>query len=413
LASLIHINRRYFFRVLQLLSLLIPLALISNALVGLLGYVELAWAVAKYQVIFVVVLAGYLTIRGLLFDAMEYLSELLIRYVSQGWLWTEAILKPLDRVLRVIWFILSAIFLMRLFHLDNNEFFINSVDNLLHQKLVVIGGNEINALLLCELVVGISLIVWLSHWSREFSYRWLYVKAKDLGVRNSLSIFTQYASVIVAVLIGLKILGIDLRGFTVVAAAFAAGIGFGMRDLIINFFSGILLLIERPFRNGDIVSVGNYEGEVIKTGMRSMSLRTWDNMDVIVPNADMFTKPFVNWTHHDNIVRTVITLKINREDDPYQVQSLILNLLMKQDSVARDPIPEVIMFELSESLIEMQVRYYILLTPQRTRMGVRSEVLFAIWDCFKQNGIRAPHQQYDVVVKTPRHEYEIPSIEMT
>lgn len=404
LKSIIHIPRQYFYRALQVLSVLIPVALVFNAVIGLLGYVELAWTVAKYQMIFTLVLAGYLIVRGLLIDAMEFVSELFIRYVKQGWLWTEAILKPLDRVLRIILFFLSGIFLLRLFELDNNEFFINTVNQLLHKRIFSIGGNHINALILCELLVIISLIKWLAHWSREFSYRWLYAKAKDVGVRNSLAIFTQYISVIVSVLLGLKLLGIDLRGFTVVAAAFAAGIGFGMRDLIVNFVSGILLLIERPFRTGDIISLGTHEGEVILTGMRSMTIRTWDHMEVIVPNADMFAKPFVNWTHHDNIVRTVITLRIHREDDPHKVQKLILDLLKKHPSVAREPLPEVIMNELSDALIEMQVRYYVLLSPQRTRTGVRSEVLFAIWDCFKEHNIRAPNHQYDLVVKNSSKE---------
>ncbi len=410
LAVLIHIPRRYFYRVVQLLTVLIPLALLFNAIVGLLGFVELAWAIARYQLVFFAVMAGYLIIRGLLIDAMEYVSEVLIQYVKQGWLWTEAILKPMDRVLRVVLFILCSIFLAHLFHLDNNEQFIDLLNQLLQQKLFSIGGNAINALLLCELLVILSLIKWLAHWSREFSYRWLYVGAKDVGVRNSLSIFTQYLSVIVSVLIGLKILGIDLRGFTVVAAAFAAGIGFGMRDLIINFFSGILLLIERPFRNGDIITLGCYEGEVTQTGMRSMTIRTWDHMEVIVPNADMFTKPFVNWTHHDNIVRTVITLRLHREDDPHKVQRLLLELLHELKSVSNEPFPEVIINELSEALIEMQVRYYVLLTSQRTRAGVRSEVLFAIWDCFKENNIRAPHPQYDLILRTQRKEELIENV---
>lgn len=404
LESLIHLPRRYLFRVFQLLSFFIPLALIFNAIVGLLGYVELAFAIAKYQAVFILVLAGYLIVRGLLIDAMEYISELFIRYVKLGWLWTQAILKPLDRILRIVLFILSAIFLVHLFHLDNNEQFLSYVDQLLQEKLFTIGGNTINALILCELLIVLSLITWLARWSREFSYRWLYAKARDVGVRNSLSIFTQYASVIISVLIGLKLLGIDLRGFTVVAAAFAAGIGFGMRDLIINFFSGVLLLIERPFRTGDIIALGSYEGEVCDTGMRSMTIKTWDNMEVIVPNADMFTKPFVNWTHNDNIVRTVITLKIHREDDPHKVQHLILDVLHNLKSVTKDPCPEVIMNEMSESLIEMQVRYYVLLTPTRTRMGVRSEVLFAIWDCFKQNNIRAPLPQYHLTLKNNQNE---------
>lgn len=399
LEAIIHFPRRYFYRVLKLLSLLIPFTLVFNAVIGLLGYVELAWVMAKYQVIFIILLTSYLIIRGLFIDAMELCSEFLIRHLKQGWLWTEAILKPLDRILRIILFILSGLFLLHLYRLDNNQYFINSVKHFLYLKLFTIGGNSISALLLCELFIIGSLIKWLAHWSREFSYRWLYAKSKDVGVRNSLSIFTQYASVMVSVLIGLKFLGIDLRGFTVIAAAFAAGIGFGMRDLIVNFFSGILLLIERPFRTGDIITIGNYEGEVIVTGMRSMTIRTWDHMEVIVPNADMFTKPFMNWTHHDNIVRTVITLKIHREDDPHKVQWLILELLRNHPAVAKDPIAEVILHEINDSLIDMHVRYYMLLTNKCTRTGVKSEVLFAIWDCFKEHNIRAPHPQYDLVIK--------------
>ena len=106
-------------------------------------------------------------------------------------------------------------------------------------------------------------------------------------------------------------LGIDLTGLAVVAAAFAAGLGFGLRDLANNFFSGILLLVERPFRTGDIISLGEFEGEIVHTGMRSMTIRSWDRMEVIIPNSDMFTKAFVNWTHQDSIVRSVITIKVN------------------------------------------------------------------------------------------------------
>lgn len=395
----VSIRQRYVFGILRLLSVLVPLSLIFNASVGLLGYIELAWSIARFQILFVTILVGYLVGRGLLIDFLEFISEVFIRNIKQGWLWTEAFLKPIDAVLRATLLFLSVFFLIHCFGLDHNSQFINSVNMFLKQRLCSIGGNIITPLILLEFVAIILLIKWLARWSREFSYRWFYAKAKDVGVRNSLSVFTQYASVITAVLVAMKFLGIDLRGFTVVAAAFAAGIGFGMRDLIINFISGILLLIERPFRTGDIITLGNHEGEVMHTGMRSMTIRTWDHMDVIVPNADMFTKPFVNWTHQDNIVRSVINLKIHREDDPHRVQQLILNVLNKHPQVVKDPMAEVIMHEMSESLIEMQVRYYIALTPQCSRVLIRSQVLFAIWDCFKTHDIRSPNPQFDLVLR--------------
>lgn len=395
-------TRDYMHLVVGLLAFLLPLAFISNAVIGLCGYVELAFAISKYQAIFLMVMTGYLIIRGMLIDLLDFTSEVLIRHTKSGWVLTEAIVKPIDKILRIA-LLLGAVFLLiHLYDLDKNIPFMTAMHAFFHFKLFELGGNAITVLLLIKLLLIGVIIFWLSRWSREFSFRRLYLNAKDLGVRNSLSIFTQYAVVIVSVLLGLKIIGLELSGFAVVAAAFAAGIGFGLRDLANNFFSGILLLVERPFRTGDIVTLGEYEGEVVHTGLRSMMIRTWDRMEVIVPNADMFTKPFTNWTHQDSIVRTVIKIKIHREDDPHRVKQVILEVLAKIKPVVDNPGVEVFMQEIDDALIEMDVRYYVIVSPNQTRAKVRSDVLFALWDAFKANNIRPPYQHYDLsVVMSP------------
>ncbi|OGT64634.1 MAG: hypothetical protein A3J38_04690 [Gammaproteobacteria bacterium RIFCSPHIGHO2_12_FULL_45_9] len=132
--------------------------------------------------------------------------------------------------------------------------------------------------------------------------------------------------------------------------------------------------------------------------MRSMKVRTWDHMEVIIPNADMFTKPFINWTHQDSIIRTVIPIKIDRVDDPHRVQQLLYAVLQALQPVLDDPSPEVYLRELSDTLLEFEVRYFLNIHEQGSVSRVRSVVLFAIWDAFRAAGIKAPypHQALEV-----------------
>ncbi len=390
------VKRIYIKQVIKLICWVLPITLLTNAVIGLIGYVEIAWLAGKYQAIFLMILTIYMVIRGLLIDFMELNYELVIRHFKAGWLWAQAFVRPLDRVSRIALFILVIWLLVHLYHLDDSPVFIAYVHKFSNWKLGEFFGNVITPWVLMKVFIFTAILYWFARWSREFAFRWLYLRAKDIGVRNSLAVFTQYSVVIIGIIVGLKIFGFELKGLTVVAAAFAAAVGFGLRDVFANFFSGIVLLAERPFRTGDIISLGQYEGQVVSTGMRSMKIRTWDRMEVIMPNTDMFTKPFVNWTHQDHIVRSVVKVKVNRCDDPYRVQQLILGLLVEMESVVDSPNPEVFMKEINESLIEFEIRFFINLQVEKSRVRVRSEVLFEICDCFKKNDIHAPYPQYDV-----------------
>jgi len=393
------LRRKYILKVIRLITWVLPFTLLSNAIIGLIGYVDLAWTIGKYQAIALLVLTIYMIARGLLIDFMELNYELLIRHFKAGWLWAQAFIRPLDRVLRGLLFLAAILLLIYLCGLDENATFIAYVEKLFTMTLLTIFGNKVTLLGLAGLFIFIAVLSWAVKWSREFAFRWLYNKSKDVGVRHSLAVVTQYFLVVVGIIIGLRIFGIDLRGLAVVAAAFAAAAGFGMRDVVSNFFSGLMLLGERPFRNGDTISLGQYEGEVVGSGMRSLKIRTWDRMEVIVPNSDMFTKPFVNWTHQDSIVRSVLKINISRSDDPHRVQEIILGLLVNLPGVSDDPHCEVFMKEISEAVTEIEVRYFINLQIEKSRSRVRSEVLFEIWDAFKENGIKAPYPVYDVNIQ--------------
>lgn len=388
-------KRPYIVRVMTILCMLIPIAILSNAIIGLIGYAELAWTISKYQVVALLILALYLIIRGLLIDLMDLIYGGLVKHFKGGWVWGEAFIRPFDRLLRIVLFVFMIWTFVQLSGLAQNPTFIAFWKKMMKIQLYAGPGAKVTIPWLFGLAIFVTVLYWLGKWSREFAFRLLFKRARDIGVQHSLSIFTQYAVVIIGVFVGLKIFGINLAGLTVIVAAFVAGVGFGLRDIIANFLSGILLLVERPFRTGDTVTVGTYEGEVIGTGMRSLKVRTWDHMEVIIPNSDMFTKPFVNWTHQDKIVRGIIHIKVHTVDDPHMIRHLILNILRKIPTVVEHPKPEVYMIEMNDALMEIEIQFYVNL-QHGSRDRTRSEILFAIRDSFKEHGIKSPHHQYDI-----------------
>lgn len=392
-------QKKYVGRVLRLASYVAPLVPLSTAIVGLLGYVELAWRIGRYQLELLIVLISYLLLRGMLVELIDWISLQFIRKLPSGWLWREVVLKPLDKLSQLGLLALTIFALFEYHDWNAQTPIIKEIFGVLNFPLFDLAGNMISLITLFQIAIAAVILVWIGRWSREFAYRWLFSRTRDVGIRNSLSVFTQYTVVIISIYIGLKIIGLDLTGLAFIAAGLAVGVGFGLRDLANNYVSGILLLIERPVRKGDIVTINDYEGVITHIGARSMILLTWDNMEVVVPNSEAFSKSFINWTLQDSIVRTVIPIQIQRTDNPYQVQAIILDELRKNGKVLEKPVPQVFIKDMESALLEFEVRYFIDLRGGFPRAEVRSEILFSLWERFKEMGIQAPNIQQDVYIR--------------
>jgi potassium efflux system protein len=398
--STVALGRPYLMRVVTLLSFLVPLTFFSTALIGFLGYVDFAWTLSRYEGLFLLVISVYMLLRGLWNDIAEWISEQCIRRFHHGWLITQAILKPFDNLMRLALFLGIFIALFYLYGLSSESYIIKLSNKILHFNLLQAKNAIITPLIIIQFIIAGIIIYWVSRWTRELCFRWLFAKSQDPGLRNSLSAFSQYTVVLLGVLIALQVIGIDLTGISYVLGGLAFGAAFGLRDLVKNYASGLLLLIERPVRTGDLVSIGSYEGEVTHIGMRSMTVKTWDHMEVLVPNSETFDKPFTNWTHLDSIVRTVINLKISRDDDPNLVRELILSVLQNNTYVVIDPAPQIYLMEMDDALMEFEVRYFINLQQGKSRPAVRSDVLFAIYALFKQHNIKLPYPPQDIYVRS-------------
>lgn len=396
-------KKRYFRNAVILLAVLIPLTLFTTAVIGLVGYINLAWTMSRYQAQILIIVTGYVLIRGLIFDALELLSEWLISATSNGWLWIEVFLKPLDKICRVLLFLGSFAVLFELFGWYSDTVMLEKIQEFAEYPLVNMSGIHITAVSIIEFTILSSFFIWSSKWTREFCYRRLYRDARDAGIRNSLSVFTQYAVILIGGLIALRVLGLDFSGMSMVIGGLAVGMGFGLRDFASNIVGGLMLLIERPVREGDLITIGAHEGRVAHIGIRSMRVSSWDNMEVLIPNAETFNKPFTNWTHQDSIVRTVVPIKVSRADDPQMIQQLIFDVLATTPEIVAEPPAQVFLKQIDDALLEFEVRYFINVQIY-TRFEVRSKILFEIMARFKAAGVKAPIPPISVEWKEGEHE---------
>ena len=391
-------KKRYVRHSISLLTILVPLILLTTAVIGLIGYIHLAWTLSRYQAYLLLLITGYVLVRGLVFDALEFGSEWMIASLHNGWLWIEVFLKPLDKMLRVTLILLSIVILFQLFGWYSDAFVMGTLQRFGHYPLVNVSGVHITLVSFLKFILLLCFFTWISKWTREFCYRWLYRNTSDAGIRNSLAVFTQYAIILMGSFITLRVLGLDFSGMSMVLGGLAVGMGFGLRDFASNIVGGIMLLIERPVREGDVITLGEYEGRVAHIGIRSMRVSSWDNMEVLIPNAETFNKPFTNWTHQDSVVRTVVPIKVSRADDPVMIQEIISDVLAVMPEILVDPEPQVFLKQIDDALIEFEVRYYINIQLY-TRFEIRSKVLFALTAAFKTAGVKPPIPPFSVEIK--------------
>jgi len=403
------LKKRYVRNAVMLLVRLTPLSLFLTAVMGLIGYINLAWTMSNYIVQILLIISAYVLIRGLFLDALDLLSEWMISRLSNGWLWIEVILKPMDKIFRVLLVGFALFVLFQLFDWHADSSVVTKLKQFSEYVLINVSGVHITVKSIVGFFISLSVVIWASKWTREFCFRWLYRDTNDAGIRNSLSVFTQYAVILLGGFITLRILGLDFSGMSMVVGGLAVGMGFGLRDFASNIVGGLMLLIERPVREGDLITLGGYEGKVAHIGIRSMRVSSWDNMEVLIPNAETFNKPFTNWTHQDSIIRTVVPIKVSRADDPLMIQQLILDVLAIIPEIVPEPPPQVFLKQIDDALIEFEVRYFINVEIH-TRFEVRSKVLFAVMAQFKAAGVKAPIPPISVEFQESKHEHVLTHI---
>ena len=174
------------------------------------------------------------------------------------------------------------------------------------------------------------------------------------GAGYAIVTFTRWAIVIVGVALTLAALGVDMAKVTLLAGALGVGIGFGLQNVVNNFVSGLILIVERPVGVGDLVEIGPLLGEVKRIGIRSSTVRTAQGAEVIVPNGDLVSKEVVNWTRSDRQRRYDIDVGVAYGSEPEQVMRLLVEAARDVPEIMTDPAPLAMFKGFGDQLARLQ-----------------------------------------------------------
>jgi small-conductance mechanosensitive channel len=198
-----------------------------------------------------------------------------------------------------------------------------------------------------------------------------------------------------AFVIGLRAAGFDLTGLALFSGAIGVGLGFGLQKVVSNLVSGIIILLDKSIKPGDVISLGDTFGSIDALGARYVSVVTRDGKEYLIPNEDLITTQVVNWSHTNEFVRLDINFGTSYADDPHMVRRVAVEAAKSVSRVLTFRAPVCHLTGFGDSSLDYVLRFWIR-DPGEGLTNVRGLVLLALWDSFKANGISIPFPQREV-----------------
>ena len=253
-----------------------------------------------------------------------------------------------------------------------------------------IAGSTVTPLRLLVVVVLTGLLIW----SSRKATRWLVdsVLARrglDVGMRESVGVILRYALVLLGALVILQSAGIDLTSLNVLVGAIGVGLGFGLQNITSNFFSGLILLFERPLKVGDRIEIAGVVGEVREIGARATTIVTDENVATLVPNSQLVSERVTNWSRPGRLTAYLLPFHVSYSSDPLLVRNILLAAAVAHTDVLSDPPPEVQFAEVGPTTLRFQLQVWSV-DHLETSGALKSDLNFAIWRHLRASGVEIP-----------------------
>ena len=253
--------------------------------------------------------------------------------------------------------------------------------------------------------VAIIVAVWAAAWFISKGARRLLRRMTRLDTTQRLLAekLVTIAVWAIAILLGIDILGIDLTALAVFSGAFGLAIGFGLQKTFGNLIAGIILLMDRSIKPGDVIAVADAGGvatfgQIRKIGIRAVSLTTRDQKEYLIPNENLMINQVENWSYSSRNVRVHVPVGIGYRCDIKHAEQLMLEAARGAKRVLTTPPPVVWLESFGESAIQFKIHCWIN-DPEEGIGSIRSDVLKRLWDLFQEHGIEVPFPQRDINLK--------------
>lgn len=257
-----------------------------------------------------------------------------------------------------------------------------------------------------KLVIAVAVFLssfFLSSWGSNWIKRRMLKRVKaSITAANAVQRIVFYILWIAFALIALNIVQIPLTAFAFMGGALAVGIGFGMQNIFNNLISGFIVIFSRPFKVNDIVETAGVTGTVTDIGSRSTTIRTWDGVDVILPNRHFLENSVTNWTGKDVRKREILKVSVSYDADSRRVEELLREVVRSHSKVLKDPAPFVVFRDFGDDGLEFEIYYWFELRVS-SGLTISSDMRHHIAALFKREEINIPYPQRDVHI-IPAHE---------
>ena len=263
------------------------------------------------------------------------------------------------------------------------------------------GDTRISALAVIKGVVALGVLLWFAGiLSNIFESRIKTAPNLTPSVQVLVSKLFKVTLIALVVVGAISSVGIDITAFAVFGGAIGVGIGFGLQKIVSNLISGLILLLDKSIKPGDVIAVPDYFGRVDSLGARYVSVLTRDGVEHLIPNEELIVNRVENWSHSNNLYRIRLPLGVHYQSDVHKARELCLEAAAETDRVLDEPKTACLLRGFGDSSVDLEIRFWID-DPMNGRANVSSEILTRVWDKFHEHGIEIPYPQRDLHLRTP------------
>jgi small-conductance mechanosensitive channel len=270
--------------------------------------------------------------------------------------------------------------------------------DMLDSFAIEIGGLRLTPLLLIKAGALLIVALWLTNIASNFAESRIN-RASDLtpSIQVLLIKMIRMGLMVIAIAIALSAVGINLSALAVFTGAAGVGIGLGLQKIVANFISGLILLVDKSVKPGDLVTIGDNSGRISAMKTRYISVAAGDGREFLIPNEDLVTQKVTNWTYTDKNTLVKIAFATNYDADPRLVVRLATTTAAAAPRAIKGKPPNCLLTEFAETGMKFSLTFWI--ADPDGMDSVKSEVMLALWDAFKHDDIRVPYPVREIRIR--------------